>query len=182
MKTTGNNLHRMTIPLSLGMILALASVLTPAQTEPGDAPPPGPGRRMERMIEGLDLTAAQEAAVKDLFRAHHDMMWDGREQMRAARTVLHERIHSGDFDEVAIREAAAAVAAIEADRAVERARLQRQLREILSPEQMDQLREMHRERRGRFGECMEGGFGPHGPHGHPGRHGRGPGPRHDDTY
>jgi Spy/CpxP family protein refolding chaperone len=182
MNTKSNLVRRMTTPLSLGMILVLAPVLTIAQPAERGAPLPGKGRHMERMIEALDLTPSQETAVRDLFTEHHEAMWDGRDQMREARRALHDQIQAEELDEVALREAAAAIAALEADRAVERARLHQQLRGILTPDQLEELQEMHRGRRGRFGDCMEGGYGPHGPHGRHGRHGYGPGPRRGGTF
>lgn len=180
MNTKSNLLRRMTIPLSLGMILLLAPILTAAQPADRGGPPPGP--HMEWILERLDLTAEQEKAVQELFTKHHDAMLEGREQMCAARAALRDQIEAEELNEVAIREAAAAVAALEADRAVERARVHQQLRSILTPDQADQLQEMQREWRGRFGDCTEGGFGPHGPHGRRGRHGYGPGSRRGDTF
>lgn len=180
MNTKSNLVRRMTIPLSLAMILLLAPVLTAAQPAERGARYRGP--HMEWVFERLDLTPEQETAVKELFDKHHEAMWDERDQMRAARRALHDQIQAEEFDEVAIREAAAVLAALEADRAVERARLHRQLRGILTPDQLEELQEMHRGRRGRFGDCMEGGYGPHGPHGRHGRHGYGPGPRRGDTF
>ncbi len=180
MNTRDNLVRRMTIPLTLGMILLLAPVLAAAQPSERGAPHRGP--HMDWMLERLDLTAEQQKAVQELFDKHHGVMWQGQDEMRAARRALHEQIMAEDFDEVAIREAAAAIAALEADRAVERARLHQQLRGILTPDQLEELQEMHRGRHGRFGDCMEGGYGPCGPHGHRGRHGYGPGPRQDDTF
>jgi Spy/CpxP family protein refolding chaperone len=67
--------------------------------------------------------------------------------MQALRTELMDRIHAEEFDEGAIRDAAAAAAEAHADIAVEQARLRQQIQLLLTPEQREQAEEMFRRHR-----------------------------------
>lgn len=95
----------------------------------------------------LDLTDDQRVAVEQAFAAHRETVEGRRDALRDARRSLGAAMESDTFDEGAIRAASAAVAAIEADLAVERARLRGELRTILTAEQFDRWTD-RRERRG----------------------------------
>ncbi|MGB6001831.1 MAG: hypothetical protein WBI00_15230, partial [Thermoanaerobaculia bacterium] len=63
------------------------------------------------------------------------------EVVETARQALHDQIHA-DFNEEAIRQAAAAVADIEEELAVSRALMFQEVQKILTPEQQTEMREM----------------------------------------
>jgi Spy/CpxP family protein refolding chaperone len=110
----------------------------------------GDGLRLERMAERLDLSAAQRDELRELFGGGLGEGADARLDLFQARRRLADQIHAESVDETAVREAAATVAAIEADLAVARARRAQELRRILTPEQLaelDEMRELHQ----RFG-------------------------------
>ena len=172
--------RRFVASVGLGTLLSLAPVLAAAPPPPPPEAPDGPPeydehegthgrfheRFIERLTEKLDLTAEQSQAVDAAFQAQRQNWETNRPRMKAARETLEQRVHAETLDEKAIREAASAVAALQAERALDRARLHQTLRGILTPEQMERLRELHEERR----------EGPHGHHGPPGMHPRGPRP------
>jgi Spy/CpxP family protein refolding chaperone len=120
------------------------------------------GRMMEHVMERLELTEGQRAEAEALMTERHDGMRARVDQMRKARADLADAIHAAEFDETAIRDAAAAVATLEADLAVARGLANQQFRKILTQDQQAKLDEMHEMMRELGGG--RGGYGP-GPHG-----------------
>jgi len=120
------------------------------------------GRMMDRVMERLELTEEQRAEAEALMTERHDGMKTEIDQIRKAQAALAEAIHAAEFDEMAIREAAAMVAALESDLAVERGMANQEFRKILTPDQQAELDEMHKMMREHRGG--RGGYGP-GPHG-----------------
>ena len=113
------------------------------------AQPPGRGGGFEdrgpildRIMEKLDLSPAQEEELHELVAENRDEHQAQRETIRTARRALADQIHAEIFDEEAIREAAAAVADVEEELAVSRALMFQEVQQILTPEQQAQMREM----------------------------------------
>ncbi len=130
----------------LPLLLVLALATAPALAQPPG--PPGhsrhgwaPGFPFERILESLNLTAEQHTAVDKIVSAQRGAAPAERERFMTARKALMEQVHAETFDEQAIRQAAAAVAALEADRAVEQAKTLGEIRAVLTPEQRTQLKE-----------------------------------------
>ncbi|MCB1036605.1 MAG: Spy/CpxP family protein refolding chaperone [Acidobacteria bacterium] len=98
-------------------------------------------------LRGLDLSEAQRTQIHEIFSAQREQGEAAREQLHQARQALADQIHAETFDEVAIRQAAQQVSALEENQAVERARLFQQIRQILTPEQLQQLETMKQDRR-----------------------------------
>lgn len=128
------------LPL-LALLLVGGSTLILAQ-------PQGPGGgskdrepMLERIMERLELSPAQQEELHELLaenREEHRAQW---EVVETARQALHDQIHA-DFNEEAIRQAAAAVADIEEELAVSRALMFQEVQKILTPEQQTEMREM----------------------------------------
>lgn len=155
--------------IALVIVVAVALVSVPAVQARPHGPgfgSPDPEVRLERWTERLDLTEGQRDELREIFARQRQALEAGRDAMRAARQTLGERIHADNFDEPAVREAAAAVAALQADRAVARARLVQRIRGVLSPEQYDELEEMREQRRERF-EARSRDHRPHRHHRRP---------------
>ena len=158
--------HRLTIIIG-GLALLLAAL--PALAEPRGhgrgGGPGGPGlmdgHRLEHLALRLELSDGQREELRQAFADRFEAGAETRRALFEARRALGEQIHADSFDEAAIRQAAAAVAALEADMAVERARGAQQLRQILTPEQLAELEQMRDER----GERRFGRRGPRGPRG-----------------
>ena len=158
-----------------GLVLlagAMPALAQPREHGPGRGHGPGfmDGHRLEHLALRLELSDAQREELRAAFEARFEAGAAAREELRAARQALDEQIHAASFDEGAIREAAGALAALEVDMAVERARQAQKMREILTPEQLAELEEMRGEGRrfGRRGGPRGRGFrGPGGPGGSP---------------
>jgi protein CpxP len=162
----------------LGTLIALALLATPllAQGPPARGPRPGHSRGVdrpmhERMLEQLDLTDDQREQIDQLISAHRDSMRDRRDQMRTRRMQMEDLADAEEFDEAAIRDAARAIAEVDADMAVERARLRHEIHELLTPEQQAKAAEMLQKRREfvrqhgrdfRGGRHFHGGWHRHG--------------------
>lgn len=147
------------------MVLLLVSGSTLIQAQPpgrgGGFEDRGP--MLDRMLERLDLTPTQQEQFQELLAENRDEHRALRENAKTARQALGDQIHAVEFNEGAIREAAAAVAEIEEEVAVSRALMFQEVQQILTPEQQAQMREMmeslrdfheewggrHRGRRGR---------------------------------
>jgi Spy/CpxP family protein refolding chaperone len=144
--------------VALLVLIAVPIAARPCGHGPGDGDHHG---MLGRMLHRLDLSEEQRTQLHALFESQKEETAPLREQMRAAHAVLAERVHADELDEAAIREAAAALAPIEAELAVARARGFQQLRQILTEEQLAQLKEMHERARPSMGDDPRG-FGPHG--------------------
>ena len=114
----------------------MVSTAGSAQTATQAPPPAAPA--------GLNLTQAQRDEIRTLREAQRKDAQPLREKMRAARQQLREAMRADVPDEAAIRSAAGAVAALQADQAVRQARARTQFLSVLTPEQqarMQQARE-----------------------------------------
>ena len=141
--------HRLMIAI-FGLAL-LASAL-PALAQPKGHGPHGPGPGMEdhgleRLAERLELSDGQVEELRQAFAARSEQGAEVRRGLFEARRALEAQIHGDSFDESAIRAAAAGLAALEADMAVERARQVQKLGEILTTEQLAELQQMRGDRR-----------------------------------
>jgi Spy/CpxP family protein refolding chaperone len=119
---------------------------------------PGAGHGVPFLRE-LDLTEEQREQIRALFEEGESS--GAHERLRAARQSLHEAVENGS-DEGTIRQLAYEVGQAEGDAAVERARMQARVNEILTAEQRRELetlkqeaREEMEERRKRFEERRE---------------------------
>lgn len=130
------------------------------------------GFMMGRMMADLDLDEGQKQALHEQMQANHQEMAPVMEQRDAARQALAQAIHAPDFDEAAIRAAAAETAVVEGDLAVARAQMLRQVRDLLTPQQQEKLETLLSEHLAEMGELgsmkkrHHQGFG--GGHGHGG--------------
>ena len=99
-----------------------------------------------RMLRELDLSDDQRQQVRALLE---EVEATGvPERLREARESLHDAIESG-ADEASLRQLASQLGAVEGDAAVERARVQGRIQEILTAEQkkeLEQLKEQAKER------------------------------------
>ena len=145
------------------LVAALPAVGMPPDRGRGPGGGPGfqDGHRLEHLALRLELSDGQREQLNEILAARFDAGFDARRAMFEARRTLEERIHAETLDEAAVRQAAAALAALEADAAVRRARHLQELRRILTPEQLAELEEM-REDRGRLSRRGPRGRGPGG--------------------
>ena len=121
----------------------------------GDAPGRRWGGRLGERLADLQLTDEQKAALKAAVQKHQETMRPLADKLVTERRALQDLIHAEKLDEAAIRAQAGKVAAIEADLAVERAKIGQELRPTLTSEQLQKLHELKAEFRGRVDEARE---------------------------
>jgi Spy/CpxP family protein refolding chaperone len=140
-----NKLGRNAPALVLTLLLGLAPTLGLA--EHGDYPPgpPDPERMLNHLTEQLDLSDQQRKDLAGVFAAHKEAVRADGDKMKAAWEALETQIHADAFDESAIRQASAGVAALQANRAVERGKLFQAIRGILTPDQLQKFQEMRQQ-------------------------------------
>lgn len=92
-------------------------------------------------IDGLDLTDEQRAEIEAILASHEAAFEALGERERAAREALVAAIRQPSPNEAAVREASAAVAAVDADLAVERAHASSEVSAVLTTEQQARLAE-----------------------------------------
>jgi Spy/CpxP family protein refolding chaperone len=116
---------------------AMAAALTFAATSDAQTATqaPAPAARA-----GLSLTQAQRDEIRTLREALRKDAQPLREQMRAARLQLRQAMSADVPDEAAVRSAAAAVGALQADQAAFRARQRAQFMKVLTPEQQSRVK------------------------------------------
>jgi len=129
------------LPL-LALLLVGGSTLILAQPQGPGGGSKDRGLMLERIMENLDLSPAQQEELHELLAENRDEHQAQRESAKTVRQELHDQIHAEVFNEGAIRQSAAAVAAIEEEVAVSRALMFQEVQQILTPEQQAEMREM----------------------------------------
>jgi Spy/CpxP family protein refolding chaperone len=120
---------------------APAAKSAPQAPTPAGPPPAGQTRGMGRGERGLRLTEAQRDQIRTGREAQRKDSQALREKMRTARQQLQRAMRADVPDEAAIRSAAGAVAELQADQAVQRARARTQFMSVLTPEQQARMKQ-----------------------------------------
>lgn len=113
------------------------------------------GDFMPRYLGRLDLTEAQRDRIFDIMHAQAPVQRNAAKALFKAQNDLRELTAAPDFSEAKAKELADAAAAATAEMTLNRARAERQVFEVLTPEQRKQLAELKAER--------PRGDGPRGP-------------------
>ncbi len=109
----------------------------------------GPFAEIRRGLAQLGLTDQQKTQIKAIFQGHKADIQGFASRMPPARQALHHAIVSG-ADEAAIRQAAAGVAAVEADMAVFRAAVRAQVFTVLTPDQQAKANQLQQQAQQRW--------------------------------
>ena len=126
------------------MVAAVGYAQTAAQTPPAAAPAakaPAQRQAAAGRVAGVNLTQAQRDQMRALRETQRKDQQALREKTRAARQQLQQAMRADVPDEAAVRAAAAAVGALQADQAALQARSRAQLMKVLTPEQQAQLKQ-----------------------------------------
>jgi Spy/CpxP family protein refolding chaperone len=99
----------------------------------------GGGLLAERAKEKLGLTDKQLGQIKDVLKPEKASIISLLTRLRDARAGLRDAIRSTDANETSVRAASAGVATVEADVAVERMKIFKQISPILTDEQRTKL-------------------------------------------
>jgi Spy/CpxP family protein refolding chaperone len=105
-------------------------------------------------LGALNLTDAQREQVRQTTVQHREQTRGLIERLRAAHTAREQAVEAIPLDEGRVRAAMQELAGVEADLAVEQARLHSQLFAILTPEQQAQAQKLRAERQARMKERM----------------------------
>lgn len=91
-------------------------------------------------ITSLNLTKDQIADIRELVKSHHAETGPLVRRMASTRRAVREAIRDNPDDEAAIRAAAAKAAAVEADLAVARAHVAKDVKVILTDDQREKIK------------------------------------------
>src|SRR5688572_14481246 len=142
--------------LTLGavVVLTVAGGAMVVAQGPGPRGPRGggPGIAGGLPLRELDLTEAQRAQVQQLVQQHREGTRALVERARTAREAQRQAMEATSFNESSVRAAMSAVAEVEADLAVQQARLQSEIHELLTVEQQQRLEKIRADREARMKE------------------------------
>jgi len=102
-------------------------------------------KMMRRMVKSLDLTEVQEDAIKDLMQAQYDGMYHEHNVMTQELKQLSQLDSGSDAYIAKAKEIGALQGESMAQRLIQRAGVQSQIMDFLTPEQVEQYQEMHNE-------------------------------------
>lgn len=142
-----------------GVLLAGSSAAAQPPGRGGWGPGMGPGRGMMGprgalglgfALGRLDLTDAQRQQIRTIVQGHRQEFQALAERRRAAQQALQAAMTAEPLDEAAIRSASATLAEVQADAAVLRAKIRREVFAVLTPEQQAKAKALREEARTRF--------------------------------
>lgn len=99
-----------------------------------------------KIASALGLSAQQKQDIKEILKKNKPQTQPLMKQLITERRSLRSLIQNETIDESAIRTQSAKVAAIEADMAVERARVAQEIRTVLTPEQVQKYMDIQAKR------------------------------------
>jgi Spy/CpxP family protein refolding chaperone len=146
------------IVLTTGLVAALGigAVSLVAQGGPGrGAGPFGPGIGGPGALGQLNLSDAQKQQVRDIMQRDRDQNRSTLQRLQEAMQAQRAAITQVPVNEQAVRGAAAAVAAVQADLAVAQARLHADIWNILTPEQQDKAKQLEQQAEARARERQQ---------------------------
>jgi len=125
-----------------GQTAAASPQAAPAGTAPAHAATAQAAKQAGRGRQaGLNLTDAQREQIRAQRDAQRNDERALTEKMRAAREQLRQVMRADVPDEAAVRAAAGAVAALQADRVALRARSRAQFMKVLTPDQQARMKQ-----------------------------------------
>ena len=139
--------RKFTLAAALCAVLLLSAAAWSGAT--GGDGPAGKGPGLVRMLQKLDLSAAQKREVAGILKANRDTTKALRDSVKAARESLGGVMAKTPGDEAAVRAGARAVADAAVELVVARGRVKAAMDAVLTPEQRakrDALREALRDK------------------------------------
>jgi Spy/CpxP family protein refolding chaperone len=120
----------------------------------------GPGFRMGRMAERLELTDDQLGQIRGILEARREQFEPLMAEQAQLRRELREAIHGEAYDEGLVRDVAGRLGESGVEIAVLRGRVAQEVMTVLTPEQQAEARELQQELRDGFrGGRRHGRFG-----------------------
>ena len=127
-------------------VVGLAFVISQTNAFAGHGGHGKGGWHLKRMMAAVGLSDEQTVVVKDILSQSRTNIEPALKQLATERRALRNLIQSRSFDEGAIRDQADKVAKLQADLAVERAKVYQSVLKVLSPEQIQKLKEFQEKR------------------------------------
>ncbi len=151
--------------LALTLILLAATAL-PALAQCGHAPRDGEAPRFERMTRMLDLSEAQQAAIKKIREESRDEGLQTRKQIMRLRHELQGLMLEDDPDAGEAGKLIKRIGELKSEQQVRRMETRLAVRAELTDEQRDKMMAMQgKKKRGRGGPGRRSGCDGHGRHG-----------------
>ena len=154
-----NRIRRIVVTAGIVALMSGSAVALFAQGGAGrpDRPfgPGGPGGRgfdAGFALGQLNLSDAQKQQVRDIMQRHRQQSQPTMERLQQAIAAERAAINQVPVNEAAVRQAAAALAAIQADVAVDQARLHADVWNILTPDQQAKAKELEQQAQARAQE------------------------------
>jgi Spy/CpxP family protein refolding chaperone len=150
-----NTSKHLAVTLAFGAFVAFAAFVSAAEADRDPARRPGaPGEpgRIQRPFQGQGrpggvpfetiLTREQRMELREEFISQREKMRELEEKSGPLRRELEEALFAEKLDETVVREKSAALAALETERSLIRARMFAKIRPSLSEEQLERLRDL----------------------------------------
>ncbi len=102
----------------------------------------GGGFGLGRIAAKLNLSDTQKDQIKTVVQSHRDEWKALADRAASARKALNAAVTADTIDETAIRQASSALAGVQGDIAVARARARAEIFQVLTPEQQAQAKQM----------------------------------------
>jgi Spy/CpxP family protein refolding chaperone len=136
-----------------GGAVALFAQGGPGRGPGGGAAPFGPGARRGFdagfALGQLNLSDAQKQQVRDIMLRHRQQMQPTMQRLQEAMQAERAAINQVPVNEAAVRDASAALAKVQADMAVEQARLHADVFNILTVEQQEKAKQLEQQAQAR---------------------------------
>ena len=112
----------------------------------GDEGMPPSGRHFKKMTTELGLSIQQQQEIKGVIAKNRPTAEPLIKQRQSEQRTLRTLIQADTFDEAAIRAQVVKMGTLQADMAVQHAKLAQEIRAILTPEQIQKFKEIQAKR------------------------------------
>ena len=144
-----DRVRKIVVTAGIVAVMAGGAVAIFAQGGPGRGAgalgPGGPGGRgfaAGFALGQLDLSDAQKQQVRDIMQRHRQQSQPVMDRLQQTMQAQRAAINAVPVNEAAVRQAAAALAAVEADMAVDQARMHADIFSILTVEQQEKAKQL----------------------------------------
>ncbi len=98
------------------------------------------GKRMEYMIERLELNEEQEKQVRSIRDSYHPKVEALRDKMRDNRKQLRETMHADTIDQAKVKQLAQQIGDLKTDKIILRAQMRNEFHKVLTKEQLEKMK------------------------------------------
>jgi Spy/CpxP family protein refolding chaperone len=151
-----DRVRKIVVTAGLVALMSGGAVALFAQGAPGrGAGPLGPGARAGRGFDAgfalgqLNLSDAQKQQVRDITQRHRQQTQPTMQRLQQAMQEQRAAINQVPVNEGAVRDASAALAKVQADMAVEQARVHADIFNILTVEQQEKAKQLEQQAQAR---------------------------------